>query len=150
MPAQGNALGMRPHRIKPKGRHNRCLALSGLGMFLMIEPRALPWAGMSRPFGADRVISTMIPGALPQAGMVTGLWPSTAPEKGKSMNAEGRSHEDRARAGGAVVCGVGVMEAARNHPLARVGSARFYGTKVRLTASVPCRKIARCITGAPQ
>ena len=35
-----------------KGRPNRCLALSGLGMFLAIEPRALPWAGMSRPFGA--------------------------------------------------------------------------------------------------
>lgn len=35
-----------------KGRHNRCLAPSGLGMFLDIEPRALPWAGISRPFGA--------------------------------------------------------------------------------------------------
>ena len=34
-----------------KGRHNRCLAPSGLGMFLNIEPRALPWAGMGRPFG---------------------------------------------------------------------------------------------------
>ncbi len=30
----------------------RCLAPSGLGMFLTIEPRALPWAGMGRPFGA--------------------------------------------------------------------------------------------------
>lgn len=35
-----------------KGRPNRCLAPSGLGMFLTIEPRALPWAGMGRPFGA--------------------------------------------------------------------------------------------------
>ena len=35
-----------------KGRHNRCLAPSGLGMVLTIEPRALPWAGISRPFGA--------------------------------------------------------------------------------------------------
>ena len=35
-----------------KGRPNRCLAPSGLGMFLAIEPRALPWAGMGRPFGA--------------------------------------------------------------------------------------------------
>ncbi len=35
-----------------KGRPNRCLAPSGLGMFLTIEPRALPWAGISRPFGA--------------------------------------------------------------------------------------------------
>ena len=35
-----------------KGRHNRCLAPTGLGIFLTIEPRALPWAGMGRPFGA--------------------------------------------------------------------------------------------------
>jgi hypothetical protein len=35
-----------------KGRPNRCLAPSGLGIFLTIEPRALPWAGISRPFGA--------------------------------------------------------------------------------------------------
>ena len=36
-----------------KGRHHRCLAPSGLGIFLTIEPRALPWAGMDRPFGAS-------------------------------------------------------------------------------------------------
>ena len=35
-----------------KGRHNRCHAPSGLELFLSIEPRALPWAGLSRPFGA--------------------------------------------------------------------------------------------------
>ena len=35
-----------------KGRHNRCFAPTGLGIFLTIEPRALPWAGISRPFGA--------------------------------------------------------------------------------------------------
>ena len=35
-----------------KGRHHRCHAPSGLGLFLDIEPRALPWAGLSRPFGA--------------------------------------------------------------------------------------------------
>ncbi len=35
-----------------KGRPNRCLAPSGLGMFLTIEPRALPWAGISPPFWA--------------------------------------------------------------------------------------------------
>jgi hypothetical protein len=35
-----------------KGRHHRCLAPSGLVMFLDIEPRALPWAGLGRPFGA--------------------------------------------------------------------------------------------------
>jgi type I restriction enzyme R subunit len=28
-------------------------------MFLTIDPRALPWAGMFRPFGAWRAISTM-------------------------------------------------------------------------------------------
>lgn len=49
--------GQRPGYAFPfhqalKGRPNRCLAPSGLGMFLNIEPRALPWAGMSRPFGA--------------------------------------------------------------------------------------------------
>ena len=35
-----------------KGRHHRCPAPSGLGLFLDIEPRALPWAGLSRPFAA--------------------------------------------------------------------------------------------------
>ena len=35
-----------------KGRHNRCFAPSGLGLVLTIEPRALPWAGLSCPFGA--------------------------------------------------------------------------------------------------
>ena len=50
------SLGQRPGSASSfhqalKGRHNRCLAPSGLGMFLNIEPRALPWAGMGRPFG---------------------------------------------------------------------------------------------------
>jgi hypothetical protein len=35
-----------------KGRPNRCLAPSGLGMFLDIAPRALPWAIAFSPFGA--------------------------------------------------------------------------------------------------
>lgn len=35
-----------------KGRNNGWAAPSGLGMFLTIGPRALPWAGMGRPFGA--------------------------------------------------------------------------------------------------
>lgn len=35
-----------------KEQHNRCLAPSGLGMFLNVEPRALPWADIFRPFGA--------------------------------------------------------------------------------------------------
>jgi len=36
-----------------KGRPNRCLAPSGLGMFLNIEPRALPWAIALGPVGAS-------------------------------------------------------------------------------------------------
>ena len=28
-------------------------------MVVTMEPRALPWAGISRPFGAERAISTM-------------------------------------------------------------------------------------------
>jgi hypothetical protein len=35
-----------------KGRHNRCFALSGLNLFLVKEPRALPWAELFRPFRA--------------------------------------------------------------------------------------------------
>ena len=35
-----------------KGRHDRCFAPSGLGLFLDIEPRALPWAISLCPFGA--------------------------------------------------------------------------------------------------
>ncbi len=33
------------------GRHIRCFAPSGLELLLTIAPRALPWAGISRPFG---------------------------------------------------------------------------------------------------
>ena len=51
------SLGQRPGSASSfhqalKGRHNRCSALSGLGMFLNIEPRALPWAIAFCPFGA--------------------------------------------------------------------------------------------------
>lgn len=35
-----------------KGRPYCCLAPSGLAMFSTIDPRALPWAGIYRPFGA--------------------------------------------------------------------------------------------------
>lgn len=35
-----------------KGRHNGCHAPSGLGSFGDRKPRALPWAGVSRPIGA--------------------------------------------------------------------------------------------------
>lgn len=35
------------------GRPNRWLAPSGLGWPSGIEPRALPWAGLERPFGAQ-------------------------------------------------------------------------------------------------
>ena len=41
-----------PHGPALKGRHNRCLALSGLGFPLCVGPRALPWADVCRPFGA--------------------------------------------------------------------------------------------------
>jgi len=40
----------RPQALK--GRHSRCLAPSGLGMCLAIEPRASPWTGVFCPFGA--------------------------------------------------------------------------------------------------
>ena len=56
--AQCDSPGQRPGFVSKeelpalKGRHNRCFAPSGLGMLLAIEPRALPWAGMCRPFGA--------------------------------------------------------------------------------------------------
>ena len=60
MPGQGNRLGYGfPWDQALKGRHNRCLAPSGLGILTTNDPRALPWAGMSRPFGADRAIFTM-------------------------------------------------------------------------------------------
>ena len=35
-----------------KGRHSRYPAPSGLGVFLTVGPRALPWAEIVRPFGA--------------------------------------------------------------------------------------------------
>ena len=49
--------GQRPGYASPfhqalKGRHHRCPAPSGLGLFLDIEPRALPWVITVRPFGA--------------------------------------------------------------------------------------------------
>ena len=43
-----------------KGRLNRCLAPSGLGMFLSIEPRALPWAGMNDALGVSALLSVRI------------------------------------------------------------------------------------------
>jgi len=65
------SLGQRPRKTAPpsfqalKGRHNASacgamwivkpaewIALSGLGSFGDAIPRALPWAGMDRPFGA--------------------------------------------------------------------------------------------------
>ena len=56
--AKGESPGQRPGYASPfhqalKGRNNRCLAPSGLGIFLAIEPRALPWAITVRPFGAS-------------------------------------------------------------------------------------------------
>lgn len=50
--------GQRPGSASPwdkalKGRPNGWLAPSGLGSPSGIEPRALPWAGLDRPFGAQ-------------------------------------------------------------------------------------------------
>ena len=53
-----NSPGQRPgyalllHRAL-KGRHNRCIALSGLGIFSDPGPRALPWAIEFCPVGAE-------------------------------------------------------------------------------------------------
>jgi len=53
------SLGQRPRsgvakQQALKGRHSRCRAPSGLGMFLAIVPRALPWADALCPFGAAK------------------------------------------------------------------------------------------------
>jgi hypothetical protein len=50
--------GQRPGSASPwhpalKGRPNGWHAPSGLGWPSGIEPRALPWAGLDRPFGAQ-------------------------------------------------------------------------------------------------
>ena len=53
-----NSPGQRPgfrslgHRAL-KGRHNRCIAPSGLGSFWNRKPRALPWAIEFCPVGAE-------------------------------------------------------------------------------------------------
>jgi hypothetical protein len=53
-----DSLGQRP-RFGPlcnsalKGRLRRCFALSGLGIFWDTRPRALPWAEVFCPFGAE-------------------------------------------------------------------------------------------------
>ncbi len=53
-----NSPGQRPgyalllHRAL-KGRHNRCIALSGLGSRWNRKPRALPWAIEFYPVGAE-------------------------------------------------------------------------------------------------
>ena len=41
-----------------KGRHNRCSAPSGLGIFSDTGPRALPWAIVSCPVGAEEKCHT--------------------------------------------------------------------------------------------
>jgi hypothetical protein len=61
--AQGNALGNRAKKVQAlKGRNrmlrrcgelDQCAALSGLGWSLGLVPRALPWAIIYRPFGAE-------------------------------------------------------------------------------------------------
>lgn len=50
----GHCLGYEsPHHQALKGRHNGCYAPSGLDRFLTVNPRALPWAILSRPVGAQ-------------------------------------------------------------------------------------------------
>ena len=46
----GDALGL--HRAL-RGRHRRCIAPSGLGSFWNRKPRAMPWASISCPVGAE-------------------------------------------------------------------------------------------------
>jgi hypothetical protein len=66
IPAQGNALGSGPKSIRAlKGRSKngfrpiapapRYTAPSGLDSFLSARPRALPWAGMACPVGAQEL-----------------------------------------------------------------------------------------------
>ena len=57
--AQYDSPGQRPGFVSAqdlralKGRHIRCFAPSGLGMFLAVEPRTLSWAISLRPVGAE-------------------------------------------------------------------------------------------------
>jgi len=51
-----------------KGRHNRCAALSGLEWFADPGPRALPWAIVSCPVGAEEMRHTATRAALEKQG----------------------------------------------------------------------------------
>ena len=51
-PGQGPGDALVLHRAL-KGRHNRCIAPSGLGSFWNRKPRALPWAIEFCPVGAE-------------------------------------------------------------------------------------------------
>jgi hypothetical protein len=52
-PGQRPGFGSSFHHRALKGRNNGCAALSGLGLFLDMRPRALPWAIVSCPVGAE-------------------------------------------------------------------------------------------------
>jgi hypothetical protein len=51
-----------------KGRHNGCAALSGLGWFAGPGPRALPWAIVSCPVGAEEMRDTATRAVLEMQG----------------------------------------------------------------------------------
>lgn len=81
MPAQGNALGFRNRtRRALKGRPiggvwrvgptYRWVAPSGLGLILARLPRALPWAGMACPFGAQKRSARRVDEHLKKMGAV--------------------------------------------------------------------------------
>jgi hypothetical protein len=53
-PGQRSGLGRLGHSAL-KGRHNRCSALSGLGSWGDRIPRAMPWAIVSCPVGAEEM-----------------------------------------------------------------------------------------------
>ena len=81
MPAQGNALGAHAKAGQAlKGRDIRAdcrsgiarvwAAPSGLDLISWILPRALPWAGMMCPFGAQKPSAARVDGHLKKMGAV--------------------------------------------------------------------------------
>ena len=81
IPAQGNALGSGTTTSQAlKGRHKSaawrtglaCIwaAPSGLSSFSLTIPRALPWAGMGCPFGAEESSAARVDEHLKKMGAV--------------------------------------------------------------------------------
>ena len=81
IPAQGNALGIgaiahEALKGRPKGETWRTrparswVAPSGLPLFSLGLPRALPWAGMVCPFGAQESFAARVDGHLKTMGAV--------------------------------------------------------------------------------